>query len=112
MELKLSEDMLKDFLETGKNWGRMKTNLPGVFVVKLPAYRSSPKRLAVEINPVDASGNPTKRRGLFLRSAEELESFKQILDEEKLSRLLILLDSVNPISEDRRRKTEEDVIEL
>ena len=66
--IKLSEDKLADFLETGKGWGKLKTTIPGVFVVKLPTYRSSPTRLAVEINPVDASGTPTKRRGLFIRS--------------------------------------------
>jgi len=108
----MSEDKLADFLEAGKDWGRMKTSVPGVFVVKLPASRSSPARLAVEVNPVDASGNPTKRRGLFIRSGDELESFKEILNEERLSKLLGMLDSVNPTVEGQRRGKGEDFIEL
>jgi len=59
-------EKLSDFLENGKDWGKLKTTVPGVFVLKLPPYKSSPERLAVEINPVDASGNPTKRRGLII----------------------------------------------
>lgn len=108
----MSEDKLADFLETGKDWGKLKTTVPGVLVVKLPASRSSPARLAVEINPVDASGNPTKRRGLFIRSIDELESFKEILNEERLSKLLGMLNSVNPMVEGQRRGKREDVIEL
>jgi len=108
----LSEDKLADFLETGKDWGKMRTSVPGVFVVKMLAYRSSPTRLAVEINPVDASGNPTKRRGLFIRSIDELESFKEIVNEEKLSTLLSLLDSVNPMVDGGRRRGKEDIIQL
>ena len=108
----MSEEKLTDFLETGKDWGKMRTSVSGVFVVKMPAYRSSPTRLAVEINPVDASGNPTKRRGLFIRSIDELESFKEILNEEKLSTLLGMLDSVNPRVEGQGRGKGEDFIEL
>jgi len=51
-------------------------------------YRSSLPRLAVELNPVDEDGKPTKRRGLILRSSRELEEFKKLFDYEKLSKLL------------------------
>lgn len=108
----MSEDKLTDFLETSKDWGRLKTTVQGVFVVKMPASRSSPTRLSVEINPVDESGNPTKRRGLFIRSGDELESFKEILNDERLSKLLGMLDSVNPRVEGGRRREKEDLIEL
>lgn len=111
MDVQLSEDKLADFLETGKDWGRLKTSVSGVFVVKLPAYRSSPTRLAVEINPVDASGNLSKRRGLYIRSSDELDNFKQIMKEEKLEKLVNMLDSVNPIVEGERRG-KEDIIDL
>lgn len=104
--------MLSDFLKTGKDWGRMKTSIPGVFVIKMPAYRSSPTRLAVEINPLDASGNPTKRRGLYIRFNDELESFRDILNEEKLSNLMELLDLVNPSAEGESRRISDKIIEL
>ena len=108
----MSEDKLADFLKTGKDWSRMKTSVPGVFVVKLPPYRGSPTRLVVELNPVDETGSPKKRRGLILRSGAELEEFKQLFGDEKLPKLLVMIDSVNPKTEAGKRRKEEGVIEL
>jgi hypothetical protein len=108
----LSEEKLADFLKIGKDWSRMRTSVPSVFVVKLPPYRSSPARLVVELNPVDESGTPKKRRGLILRSAAELEEFKVLFSDEKLPKLLSMIDSVNPKFEGGKRRKEEGVIEL
>lgn len=108
----MSEEKLAGFLKTGKDWAKLGTSVPGVFVLKLPAYRGSPTRLAVELNPVDENGKPKKRRGLVLRSGAELEDFRELFQYEKISKLLGILDSVNPKVEVRRRKKEEEVIEL
>jgi hypothetical protein len=108
----LSEEKLADFLKTGKDWSRMKTSVPSVFVVKLPPYRSSQARLVVELNPVDESGAPKKRRGLILRSAAELEEFKKLFSDEKLPKLLGMIDSINPKFEAGKRRKGEEVIEL
>ena len=108
----MSEDKLADFLKSGKDWSRMKTSVPGVFVVKIPPYRGSPTRLVVELNPVDETGSPKKRRGLILRSGAELEEFKQLFGDEKLPKLLVMIDSVNPKTEAGKRRKEEGVIEL
>ena len=109
----MSEEKLKELLATGKEWTRVKTSVPGVFIVKLPVFRSSPARLSVEINPVDASGNPTKRRGLFIMSMEEYEEFKAILTNEKMESLLDMLEEVNPkATGGRRAKMSDDVIEI
>jgi len=80
-------------------------------VLRLPTYRSSPPRLAAELNPVDETGKPKKRRGFILRSSAELEDFKEVFQYEKVSKPLNILDSVNPKIEARRKK-EEEVIEL
>jgi len=108
----MSEEKLEDFLRTGSDWEKLKTSVPGVFIQKLPPYRSSPARLAVEINPVDASGNPTKRRGLLLRYTDEYEAFKEILTDEKLPRLLEMLERVNPGQGRGAKKKVDDVIEI
>ena len=108
----MSEEKLADFLKTGKDWTRMKTTVPGVFVLKLPPYRGSPTRLAVELNPVDESGNPKKKRGLVLRSNMELEDYRSLFQPEKLSKLMDILDKVNPKVEAGRRREGEEVIEL
>jgi hypothetical protein len=106
----LVEEKLTQFLKTGKDWGRMRTTLPGVFVLKMPAYRSSPARLAVELNPVDEAGAPTKKRGLVLRSSKELEEYKAVFKPDKLAPLLKSLDAINPSA--KKVKAGEEVIEL
>ena len=108
----MSEEKLADLLKTGKDWSRIRTSVPSVFVVKLPPYRSSPARLVVELNPVDEAGTPKKRRGLILRSTAELEEFKELFSDEKLPKLLSMIDSVNPKFEVEKRRKEEGVIEL
>ena len=108
----MSEEKLMHFLTTSKNWSRLTTSVPGVFVLKLPTYKGSPPRLAVEINPVDERGKPTKRRGLVLRSGAELEAFEEVFQKEKLSKLVAMLDSVNPQVEAVRRMRGEEIIEL
>ena len=108
----MSEDRLEEFLKTGGDWEKLRTSVPGVFIQKLPPYRSSPERLAVEVNPVDASGNPTKRRGLLIRSLDEYEAFKEILNDEKLPKLLEMLEGVNPETGRRGKGKDKDVIEI
>ena len=108
----MSEEKLSNFLKTGKDWTRLRTTVRGIFVLKLPTYKSSPPRLAVELNPADETGKPKKRRGLILRSSEDLEDFKELFQYEKISKLLTILDSINPKVEPAKRKKEEEVIEL
>lgn len=108
----MSEEKLANFLRTGKDWARLMTSIPGVFVLKLPQYKRSPTRLTVEINPVDESGRPTKRRGLVVRSIAELEAYKEALQYEKLAKLLTMLDAINPPVEAVKRRKGEDVLEL
>ena len=92
----MSEERLSEFLKTGPDWGRLKTTVAGVFILKMPAYRNSPARIAVELNPVDDSGSPTKKRGLVVRSAQELEEYLKLLQYDKLLQLLGAVDNVNP----------------
>jgi len=105
----MTEEKLASFLKNGNDWARMKTNLPGVFILKLPSYRKSPPRLAVELNPPDKSGNPKKKRGLILRSSQELEEFSRIFQIEKLSSLLKTMDKVNPQT---KAEIGEEVLEI
>ena len=108
----MSEGKLAEFLKSGKDWSRLRTSLPGVFVLKLPAYKRSPSRLAIELNPVGEDGAPKKRRGLVLRSKAELEDFKQLFQYDKLSKLMEILEAVNPKAAAGKRGKGEEVIEL
>jgi len=112
MVLKLSEEKLAEFLKTGKDWSRLRTSVPGIFVLKLPAFKRQPSRLAVEINPVGEDGSPKKRRGLVLRSKMELEEFRELFQYEKLAKLMDILEAVNPKVKAEERRKGEEVIEL
>jgi hypothetical protein len=107
----MAEEKLAGFLQTGKDWSRLKTRVRGVFVVKLSAYRSPPTRLAVELNPVEEDA-PTKRRGLILRSSSELDASRDILQDERLSTLLRAMNAVTPGTRTGTRQAGDDVLEL
>ncbi len=108
-----AEGRLSLFLKTGPDWGKLKTSVPGIFVLKMPAYKNSPARLAVELNPVDASGSPTKKRGMVLRSKEELEEYRAIFLIERLSPLLEEMEKVNPeVKRQQAAKKGEEVLEI
>jgi hypothetical protein len=49
-----------------------------------------------EINPVDSAGSATKKRGIVIRSASELDEFNRILANQKLVDLARKVDLVNP----------------
>ena len=110
MEAKLSE-----FLQNGRDWEKKATSIPGIFIVKMPAYKSAPfvapSRLSVELNPVDAEGRPTKKRGILLKSISELNNYKSILNDEKLANLITNIESINPRIT-KREDEKEDIIEI
>ena len=106
----MSEEKLEEFLETGKDWAKVKTTVPGVFVMKMPGSKNREPSLSVEVNPVDASGSPTKRRGLIIRSVDELLEFRNILGNEKVESLLEMLEDVNPGTPEGKQSKE--VIEI
>jgi hypothetical protein len=56
-----------------RDWERRATNIPGVFLLKLPSSRTRQAAIAIEINPVDSAGSATKRRGIVVRYASELD---------------------------------------
>ena len=107
----MSEEKLSRFLEEGADWAKVKTTVPGVFVMKMPGNKSRAQCLSAEINPVDAGGSPTKRRGLIIRTVDELLEFKEIIGNEKVETLLEMLEDVNPDSGKSGKKSK-DVIEI
>tara|TARA_B100000315_G_C14421149_1_gene515626 strand:+ start:297 stop:620 length:324 start_codon:yes stop_codon:yes gene_type:complete len=107
----MSEDKILSFLKTGPDWGRLKTSIHGIFLLKMPPYRNSPARVAVELNPVNSSNLPTKKRGLVIRSKIELEQFKELFQFEKLAPLLNIVDNVNPHIT-KHAKQGDDVLEI
>jgi hypothetical protein len=89
-------ERLREFLTQGKDWERKPTNISGVFLLRLPGLRSTNPSVAIEINPVDSIGSPTKKRGVVIRSTQELEEIKRLLLDQKVIELTRNMDEVNP----------------
>ncbi|MGV9170281.1 MAG: hypothetical protein ACOC38_10125 [Promethearchaeia archaeon] len=102
------EKELQKFLEEAKDWKMMKTTEPGIFIRKIPATKNKPASLAIEINPPDESGNPTKKTGIMVRNLHELQTFREILSREKLDEVMETILKISPHQE----KEEERVLKL
>ena len=84
-------EKLAQFLNEGQSWEKKSTNLPGVSLLKLPAFKKSPSSLAIEVNPINATtGLGTKKRGIIIiRSGSELEQINQLLANPKVVQLAL-----------------------
>ena len=100
-------------MREGKDWERKATNIPGVFLLKLPSFKGRSASLAIEVNPIGSSGAATKKRGVVVRSTTELEEINKLLSYPKLVELAKRVDEVNP---ERKlggvNTTEHDVFEI
>ncbi len=90
------DERLAQLLSEGGDWERKPTSISGVFLLKLPTFRNWPQSIVIEINPVDSSGSPTKKRGIIIRSSFELDQIQNILTNVKLEQLAKSMDEVNP----------------
>ena len=90
------EAQLKEHLKTGADWEKMETPIPGVSVVKVPATKTRPSLLFLEINPLKEDGKPMKRKGLFVGSKEMLIKFGEALQDDKVYQLIVELEKINP----------------
>ncbi len=90
------EDKLSAFINKSKDWEGRPTNVPGIFLLKLPSSRSRQASITIEINPVGAAGAAIKKRGIVIRSTSELNQFNSILADQKIIKLARRIDEVNP----------------
>src|SRR5918911_5734291 len=91
-----ADERLRQFLKEGQAWEKKGTNIPGVFLLKLPTFKGTAPSLAIEVNPVNPSGSATKKRGVIIRSSSELEEISRLLLNSKLSQLAKNMDEINP----------------
>ncbi|HEY7108810.1 MAG TPA: hypothetical protein VH415_05240 [Nitrososphaeraceae archaeon] len=106
------DERLAQFLNQGNDWERKVTSIPGVFLLKLPAFKSRPAAIVIEVNPVDSSGSPTKKRGIIIRSSSELEQIRNILTNVKLEQLAKSIDEVNPEVKTLTAKDSSDIFQI
>jgi len=55
-------------------------------------------------------GAPTKRRGMIIRYEDEYKSLKTIINNEKLPKLLKMLDGINPGGGSKASKNDDVII--
>ena len=70
------------------------------------------RAIAIEINPVDSAGSATKKRGIVVRSASELDEFNRIVANQKLVELARKVDQVNPKQKEAPTATGSNVFEI
>jgi hypothetical protein len=106
------EDKLSALLSKSRDWERRPTNIHGIYLFKLPSSRSRQASIAIEINPVDAAGAATKKRGIVIRSSSELDQFNFILTDQKPIELIRRIDEINPKQKEGVGSTGSDVFEI
>ncbi|MFX1380828.1 MAG: hypothetical protein ACFFBP_00170 [Promethearchaeota archaeon] len=87
---------LTDHLKNAKDWEKMETPISGVFVVKVPATKTRPALLFLEINPLKDDGKPLKKKGLFVGSIDFLMKFSDALNDDKVFQLIKEIEQINP----------------
>ncbi|HJU79791.1 MAG TPA: hypothetical protein VJ599_09545 [Nitrososphaeraceae archaeon] len=89
---------LVEFLENAKDWERKQTNIPGAFLIKLPEFRSRPACIGVELDILNR-GAGNRRRGIILRTSEEVQQLLNIISNKKLLELTSSIENVNPVQQ-------------
>ena len=98
-------DALRDHLKNGADWEKIETDVPGVFIVKIPGTKNRSGRLMVEINPVDSTtGMPKKRKGLFVADFEMYLQFREALEDDRVAKVIKTLNEINPPEEGKQKK--------
>jgi hypothetical protein len=91
------DSKLKEFLDNGKDWERKQTNIPSVFLLRLPSFRGRPECIAIEIDATSrGGGGSNRRRGIIVRSRQEIQELSKILENPKLISLASAVERINP----------------
>ena len=94
------EESFKKFLETARVWDRTQTRTPGVFIRKMPGSKRKPPSLAMELNPPDSRGKPTKKSGCYIRNDADLSFYRDTIPLKNLEDIVKVLKKVNPDNDD------------
>ena len=99
MSVEQKDKRLTEFLEHGKDWERKQTNIPGVFLIRLPQFRSRPACVGVELDVLNRGGGSSRRRGIIIRTTAELQQLMDVINNQKLLELTSSIEKVNPVQQ-------------
>ena len=108
----MTDERLSQFLNEGQDLDKKVTIILGVFLIKLPKYRSRPPYIAMEINPVDTLGMMTMKQGILIRSRSALEKISNILTNSKIIQLADNIDEANPEKKTKPLSSQSDVFKI
>ena len=86
---------LKEHLEEGKDWERMNTPVPGLFVVKVPATKTRKARLNLELSPLKNDGTPLKKKSLFIGGEEMFIKYSEMFSNDKAYQIIREIEQIN-----------------
>ena len=86
-------------MENGKDWERKQTNIPGVFLIRLTNSGADLPALVLGLDALNRGGGGNRRRGIILRTSEELQQLLDIVSNKKLSELTSSIEKVNPVQQ-------------
>ena len=86
---------LKEHLEGGKDWERMDTPVPGLFVVKVPATKTRKARLNLELSPLKNDGTPLKKKSLFIGGEEMFIKYSEMFSNDKAYQIIREIEQIN-----------------
>ena len=105
------EEKIKQVVKESHDWEKIPTTIKGIFLVKVPGRGDKGPTVLIELNPADESGAPSKRRGLYIKSYNELLEFQKMINNEKLTELAKTISQLYPTQE-RKRVSKRKVVEI
>ena len=108
MTANTAQTALATLLANGSDWDVVKTSVAGVYVQKMPANKSRGDSLCVVVNPPNGRGNPSKRKHLYIRTAEDIAFYKAAFSNAKMASALGLVAEIN--GEPESMVAEEEIV--
>jgi hypothetical protein len=84
---------IRTALEPAQPWTKVKTTIPGIFVVKIPDNKGF--RVSLMFNPPDDEGEPKKRKGLYFDDLYTARTAKEAFNDDSLETLIGAVRGVN-----------------
>lgn len=101
--------VIRSQLKDRDDWARLKTSIPGVFVVKIPD--SQRFHVMLWFCPPDEQGNPRKKKGLYFDDQDSARAARKAFSDEGLMKLVEAIRAINSAQADGSAE-DEPVIQL
>lgn len=91
----MNSEELRQYLKNADNWEKIDSGISGAKVVKVPATKYRDAVLMIEITPLSDAGEPIRKKGVFISNYAMLESFRMIMQDDRMQLLLKHMDTLN-----------------